>query len=299
VRILITGASGFIGSHLGQRLSRDHEILGIAFQTRKPLPFRHDFADLTDDYSVSALLQSFKPQVIVHAAAMSKVAQCEDQPEAAREINAAATARLTRWSQRLSAKLVFLSSDQVFDGRKGGYRESDAPHPISEYGLTKLEAERMILSSETRAVILRSNSVVGHSMGWGESFSDWILNRLRAGQPVPLYIDQYRSPIHVNVITEILALACITDMGGLIHAGGPKRMSRLQVGFAVSRAYGLSTDLFEEHSFMAHSHAAVMTADTSYDISHLKQILPLLKQRSLDEDLLDDAEKDKVRHENS
>lgn len=269
--------------------------MGTAFHNRTPPPFPHEIVDLTDDLSVSSLMKSFAPNVIVHSAAMSKVAECEDHPEAARNLNVAATARLVRWAQRLSAKFIFLSSDQVFDGLKGGYRESDAPHPISEYGLTKLEAEHLIFTSETKSLVVRSNNIVGKSIGWGECFTDWVVKRMRSGQSVPLFRDQYRSPIHIRALEDLLVEACLSDITGLIHAGGPRRMSRLDIGYAVCRAYGFSPELIADESYRSHSHQNVMTPDTSYDISHLRQIVPQLIQKNLDEEFILDAAEDMPR----
>jgi dTDP-4-dehydrorhamnose reductase len=270
-------------------LGRDHSILGTIFTSKKIPPFHHAVIDLRDDRGVGALMESFQPDVIVHAAAMSKVAECEDHPEQARQINVDSTACLVRWAQRCSAKLIYFSSDQVFDGRKGGYRESDSPHPVGQYGLTKLEAERLVLDSPVRALVIRSNSVVGRAGEWGESFSDWIIRRLCAGQPVPLYRDQFRSPIHIRAMTDLVAEACLSELTGLLHAGGPRRMSRLDLGFAAARAYGLSADLIADESYLSHPHQSVMTPDTSYDISRLKQLVPQLIQAPLDEEFTVDA----------
>jgi dTDP-4-dehydrorhamnose reductase len=196
---------------------------------------------------------------------------------------------LIRWAETLHAKLIFLSSDQVFSGAKGGYRESDTPDPVSVYGRTKLEAEGRVLTSAARTLVIRCNSVVGPSIGWGESFTDFVLHRLRAGRSIELFEDQYRSPIHIRSLLDVLEAACVLEFSGLVHVGGPRRHSRLDVGYAVARAYGLSSDSIEVTRFREHPQAAAMTADNSYDISRLKQLMPFLRLRRLDDDLLADA----------
>lgn len=264
-------------------------MLGVVFRTLTRLPFRFECADLTAAPAVAALLQSFRPQVIVHAAAMSRVLDCEDHPDEAEAVNVAATENLVHWAETLHARFIFLSSDQVFSGSKGAYRESHAPDPVNVYGRTKLEAERLVLASAAPLTIIRSNSVVGPTLGWGESFTDMVLKKLRAGDKVTLFQDQYRSPIHIRSMVQVLNAACVLEFSGLLHVGGGRRMNRLDTGFAVARAYGLPSDSIESASFKAHPRAEVLTADNSYDISRLKQLMPFLKLRSLDDELAEDA----------
>jgi len=290
VRILITGASGFIGSHLGHWLSREHDIVGIVNRAHREPSFRFARVDLRDERAVAAWMESFVPHVIVHSAALSRVVECEDQPDAAFSLNVRVTTQLVRWAERLRSKFIFLSSDQVFSGCKGGLRESDTPDPVSVYGRTKLEGERVVLSSAARCVVVRSNSVVGLSIGWGESFSQMVLNRMRQGLPVTLFQDQYRSPIHIRAMVRVLERACVQNINGLLHVGGLKRMSRLDVGYAVARAYGMSADLIEPASYLSHPRASLMTADTSYDIARLRQVMPGLELKPLDEEFGCDAE---------
>ncbi|MBU0508426.1 SDR family oxidoreductase [bacterium] len=289
MRVVVTGASGFVGSRVAQHLIARHEILGVVHTARGGFPFPCERADLTLDEPTGTLFREWKPEVIVHAAAMSRVIECERNPARARAANVEATARLIRLAERLHAKLIFISSDQVFSGKRGGYRESDNPDPIGEYGRTKLEAEREVLNSAARHLVLRSNSVVGPSMGWGESFSTRILDTIRRGEPLQLYGDQYRSPIHVRKLVQIIEHACISDMNGLLHIGGPKRMSRLDIGFTVLRAYGLSAEKVEPVSYLTHPDAAVMTRDTSYDISQLLQTIPDLRFDPLDDEFSRDS----------
>ncbi len=294
MRVLISGASGFIGSQLGQRMARDHEILGITFRSSRPLPFPAQPVDLTEERTVAFVVREFRPDVIVHSAALSRVLTCQKDAALAEAVNVGATGRLARWAERMHAKMIFLSSDQVFSGDKGLYIESDAPNPINVYGATKLSAERMVLETSSANLVIRSNSVVGPAQGRGESFSDWVLKRLQSGMRVPLFHDQYRSPLHVRTMLDVLVSACIHDVTGLIHVGGPKRMSRTDLGYAVTRAYGLSPDLIDVTELSSHPDAAIMPRDTSYRIAHLKQVMPYIKFESLEDEFLKDARQAEV-----
>ena len=289
MRILITGASGFVGSHLGKQLSTEHQVLGVTYRSTRRLPFRTECVDLTAPKAVTALLQGFDPQAIVHAAALSRVLECEDDAERAQAVNVSATRILLQGAERLRARFIFISSDQVFSGNRGGYRESHTPDPVNVYGRTKLDAEGIVLSSIAPTLIIRSNSVIGPSLGWGESFTDMLLRKLRGGERLILFEDQYRSPIHIRTMTRVITAACVLEFAGLLHVGGPRRSSRLDTGFAVARAYGLSPDSIEAASYRSHPRANVLTADNSFDISRFKQLMPFIRLRSLEEELLEDA----------
>jgi dTDP-4-dehydrorhamnose reductase len=289
VRIFVTGVTGFVGSHVAEHLRTEHQILGTSFRSTKIPRVPFERVDLTDEKSVTLLITDFQPQVIVHLAAMSRVIECEDHPDDSECVNVMATAHLARLAHRVHAKLIFVSTDQVFSGNKGGYRESEDPAPAGKYGLTKLLAEHIVLSSEAKSLIIRSNSVVGASIGFGESFSDRVLRASQRKVSAELFQDQYRSPIHVRVLTKVIEAACVREINGLLHVGGPKRTSRLDTGFAVLRAYGLSADFIQPVSYHTHPRSSIMTADTSYDISRLKQVMPFLHFRQMEDEFIEDA----------
>jgi dTDP-4-dehydrorhamnose reductase len=143
-------------------------------------------------------------------------------------------------------------------------------------------------------LVIRSNSVVGPSIGWGESFSDWILNKLRFGNSIQLFEDQYRSPIHIRSMTDVLEEVCIRDVVGLLHVGGLRRLSRTDIGYTIVRAYGLNPDPIEPVSYKTHPDSAIMPQDTSFDGSRLRQTLPAVRLKSLDEEFLQDAKESEV-----
>lgn len=298
MRIVVTGASGFVGSNAAADLTARHDVLGLTFQTRGAFPFPCERVDLTCDEPLSSHLHAWKPDVIVHSAAMSRVLECERDPNRAHAVNVEATGRLVRLAERLHAKLIFISSDQVYSGGKGGYRESDEPAPVGRYGRTKLEAERLVLNSAARHLVLRSNSVVGNGIGWGESFSMRVVGAARRGEPIPLFFDQYRSPIHVRTLVRVIEIACLSEISGLLNVGGLKRLSRLEAGCIALRAAGISPERVESVSYLSHSGAEFMTRDTSYDISRLRQLMPDVGIQPLDEVLSEDFSTDPKKHEN-
>lgn len=290
MRVLITGASGFVGSHLGRALAARHEVLGIVFHTKKTPSFGVERADLRDARQLRTVVERFRPQAIVHAAAMSRVLGCEEDGIAAEDVNVEGTARMVRLAEVLHAKFVFLSTDQVFSGRRGGYRESDEPDPINVYGRTKLEAERLVLGAALSATVLRCNSVLGQSHGWGESFADHVRLALEQSRTITLFTDQYRSPLHVRALVQLIEAVCTDEFSGLLHVGGIQRRSRLDTGYAVARAYGLSSASIIPGSVSDHPRAEIMSRDGSFDSSRMRRLFPLLALRSIDDELRTDAE---------
>ena len=136
----------------------------------------------------------FDPEVVVHTAAMGDVDACERHPEVAHRVNTQGTEAIARAAVAVGARLISISTDQVYDGVKGQYDEADVPQPLMVYGRSKLEGERRAAAICPPTVILR----LALMYGWGSSsrlnFVDWLVQRLRAGQEVPLFTDQVPYP---------------------------------------------------------------------------------------------------------
>jgi len=186
--------------------------------------------DLTDHAMVERTWQALKPSAVVHCAALSRTKDCEQDPERARRINAAATVHLAQLSQDIP--FIFASSGEVFDGNSGWYRETDEPNPINIYGKTKLEAEHVVLQNP-RHTVVRIVLTAGSSRNGDRSFVEDMCRMAKSGTEVTLYADEFRCPLPAGVIARAIWELIDHGQPGLYHLGGRERLSRWEIGQAL------------------------------------------------------------------
>jgi dTDP-4-dehydrorhamnose reductase len=217
--IWITGAGGLIGNSLIQAAPRAcaGPVVGL---TRGTL-------DLCDPIAVKTLFRSHRPAAVIHCAAMSKSAACEKDPAAAERINVEATVRLAELAAAIP--LVFLSTDLVFDGSKGGYRENDPVNPLSIYAETKVRAEAAV-GINPRHTIVRTSLNGGSSPTGDRGFNELMVREWRAGRRINLFVDEFRSPIAAPVTARAIWELLLQNCSGLFHLAGAERLSRWQIG---------------------------------------------------------------------
>jgi dTDP-4-dehydrorhamnose reductase len=285
MRVLITGVSGFIGSHLFCNHPDNVEIWGTYLDSQAiGDAARMLRVDLRDPFSVERILDGVQPDVLIHCAAYSQVALCEKAPTAAWEVNSRVTADIARLCAARNVRLVFLSSDMLFDGTKGNYRETDDPNPINFYGWTKFGAERRILEQHSDAVIVRVNLTYGAPFNGGHSFSQEVIETVRSGNPYYLFSDQYRSFISVKNLAECLWELASAKFVGILHLGGPEAADRVTFARKLADRVGLNTDLLIPVTAEQVHPQVPYPKNNTFDLSLAQSLLktPLL---SLDEGL--------------
>jgi len=201
-------------------------------------------ADLSDEKTATDLIVSLRPDVVIHCAALADVDACELRPEAATRINVGMTGHLLEGASRLRARMVYISTDHVFDGEKGNYCEEDPPAPVNLYARTKLEAEKLVLGAGEQHLVVRTN-IYGWNFQNKQSLAEWILARLETGQRVPGFSDVYFSPILVNDLSDWLLRMIAANLGGLYHVSGGEGLSKMEFAVRLARVFGLGETLVD------------------------------------------------------
>jgi len=231
-RVLITGASGFLGRYLLQQAPANQRILALGFQqSLNNLPDNTSFLTYDLTSGISQQLEDYSPDVIFHLAAMSSPEDCERYPEAARAITVDSTRMLVNFAVECKARLVFTSTDLVFRGEDAPYSETDLPTPINSYGALKLEAEELMLNRlPGKAVVARCPLMFGRSAPGRENFTAGIIRRLKEDISVPLFADEYRTPAWGSDVADALWCLALGLESGIFHLGGKERLSRYEQG---------------------------------------------------------------------
>jgi dTDP-4-dehydrorhamnose reductase len=262
-RVMVTGAAGLIGQYLVKTAPRwgpQWDVQGLA---------RADL-DMTDHVAVEQAVQRLQPSAVIHCAALSRTKDCEQDPERARRINVEATAHLACLCSDIP--LIFLSSGEVFDGRREWYREADRPTPINVYGKTKVEAEQRVLQNP-RHTVLRIVLTAGTSTIGDRSFVEDMCRAAKAGRTVTLYADEFRCPLPAGVIARAVWELVQRDRPGLYHLGGSERLSRWEIGEALLPWYPELNGRLVKGSSQDHRDAP-RPADLSLNCEKIQRLLP-------------------------
>lgn len=258
----VTGAGGLIGSWLvrdAARLAPEFSVVGL---TRAHL-------DLTDCAAVGLRFRQDRPQLVIHCAALSRSPACQASPPLARAVNVEAAVRLAELAAEIP--FIFLSSDLVFDGRKGHYRETDPVNPLSVYGETKAEAERRVLANP-RHTVLRTSLNGGASPAGNRAFNEEIRLAWQAGSTLKLFADEFRSPIPAVVTARAVWEIARRNQPGLYHLAGAKRLSRWQIGELLAARWPQLQPRLEAASIRDYV-GAPRPADTSLDCGKVQRLL--------------------------
>ena len=250
MRILITGSNGLTGQKLVEALRKDPQVELIATgrgadRTPDPLGARYHAVDITDAAAVDQLFDTTRPEVVIHTAAMTNVDACTLDPEACRLQNVTATEHLVRAALRHGAHFIHLSTDFIFDGENGPYREEDRPAPLSIYGQSKLDSEQLVMNAGlSKWAIVRTIIVYGITADMSRSnVVLWAKKALEEGRPIKVVDDQWRMP----TLAEDLADGCIRiakrGATGIYHISGPDGMSILELVMRVGRFFDLDTSV--------------------------------------------------------
>jgi dTDP-4-dehydrorhamnose reductase len=236
-KIVILGGGG----QLGVELCREFERRGWSVQK-----FDRQSLDVTDASHVESAIAQVDPQVVINSAAYNQVDIAETEPRAAYDANAFAVRNLAMACRQVDAKLVHYSTDYVFDGTKGSpYLESDAPHPLGAYGVSKLAGELYAQAYLDDPLILRTSGVFGPAGMFTPrgNFLELMLRLAKGNAPIRVVQDYVASPTYAPAMAERTADMVEKGMGGLFHLGGGEPISWYKYAEMIFELAGLSPSL--------------------------------------------------------
>ena len=229
--ILIVGASGFLGkslhNHLNATMGNQYEIIGTFFSSNNPNTLYH--LDITNSEDVEKYLLTYKPDYLILTAGTKNVQLCEENYEYAYTLNTKPVETFIQIIEKhkMPTKFIFLSTDYVFDGEKGFYKDTNTPNPQTNYGKSKYLSENLLLESIIDFKIIRSAAVIGKS----GKFFDWLMNEIKNNKEVAIFNNVFFSPTPIGLLNE-MTLKLLLDYekieSKIIHIAGEKRLSRYE-----------------------------------------------------------------------
>lgn len=275
-RLLVIGASGLLGSKLMAEAKVRYSVVGTCNpECDGKSDWRMESLDIGSKDEVERLFEKTKPEVVILTAAMTNVDACETNPQMANRVNAAGPGLVARECKRLDSRLIHVSTDYVFDGMKTRkYTEEDLPRPISVYGSSKLAGEKNVLSTLPEAVVARTAVLYGwNPIENKDNFVMWTLKKMRAGEKVTLFKDQWISPTLADDLAKALVQLAQGDVRGVYHVAGPDCLDRPSCGKLIGKVFGLDERLVMPVPSSSVSLPAKRPKYSCLDVSKVEKLL--------------------------
>lgn len=279
IKVVITGSNGLLGQSLLNVLLKEknnYDVYGFSKGVNRS--GRNDFQyfsiDITNQNKLTKELLKIKPDYIVNTAAMTQVDACENDKIKCDTLNVNVVQLLAAICQELSAHLVHISTDFIFDGKKGWYKETDAPNPLSYYGFSKLKSEQVLEKSNINYTILRTSLVYGKVFDMSKSnIVLWVKESLENKREITIVDDQFRAPTYV----EDLALACKISMDknatGIFNIASSKLLSIYEIAIEIAEVFDLDNSYIKPIASLILNQTANRPAKTGFDLSKTNSIL--------------------------
>ncbi len=266
MKILITGATGLIGRQLSSMaVNFGYEVYSVQHKS-KPESGKPIELNINDTTTIENCFKRVKPDAIIHLAALTNVDQCETERELALEVNAKAVETIAKEANKYSSHLVHVSTDYVFDGEQGMYREGDKPNPLNWYGESKLRGEDAVQRYASSWCIARTSTPYGLHPN-KKSFPVLVAEKLASGKEMQVLEDQYTSPTYVSNLARMLIEIAERKYQGIIHVSGSSRLSRLDLAKLLANKLDLNGNLLRPIKMREIKWVAKRPRDSSLDVN--------------------------------
>jgi dTDP-4-dehydrorhamnose reductase len=271
MKVLVTGANGFVGHYIVKELLASGYTVIATGKGESRLPFTGDkyvyqTMDFTDPFAVHDVFEKYQPEIVIHAGAMGKPDECEQQQWQAFIVNVEGTLTMLSNAEELKCFFIYLSTDFVFSGNEGDYSETDATSPVNYYGKTKEDAEEAVMEYEHGWAIVRTVLVYGQPMTGRSNILTIVKDKLEKGEEYKVVDDQLRTPTYVEDLARGLALIIDHRAKGIFHLSGKDRLTPYQMAQEAAIYLGLDKELIRRVTAADFTQPAKRPVNTSFII---------------------------------
>lgn len=286
-KLMIIGGSGLLGGHLAKFAKDGYEVAATYYGHPIEIPgCRTIRMDITDSEKSFDVVQKEDPDCVILSAAQRNVDFCEKNQDEVKRINVEGARNIAIAANSVHAKLIFLSTDLIFDGKKGHYLEDDITNPVNYYGVTKLKGEQEVSSISDDYAIAR----VSVLYDWDpfehtKNFISWLYKNLKKEKHLSLFTDQFRNATYIKNACEALIKILEKDEKGIFHVAGKKCENRYSIGLAVADTFGFDRRLISASESVSGDWLAVRPKKCCLDVGKMESVLGVTAM-SVEEGLL-------------
>jgi dTDP-4-dehydrorhamnose reductase len=294
--LLVTGANGMLGSAFCRFFLHKYDVIS-AHRDQTPLTPCSASAsvDLTNYVAVAELIRTYVPDVLIHCAAVVDLEVCEDNPEYAFRHNVAGTLNVVNACKK-ETLIIFISSDQVYGHKEDKVEVAECLEPVNVYGASKLEAEEIVRNSHENHIIIRTNI-----FGWSvkserESSAEWMVRRIRAGDPTTFFTDYFFSPIYTEDLADVINSMLNKCLTGTFNIGSSASCSKYEFAQKIQSIGGFSKNALNQGSICNSELKVPRATDLSLNVKKIKSaeiFLPCFEESIMR--FLESEEKDEIR----
>ena len=275
MRILITGSNGLLGSNLVRYFSSDnrYEVFSTSLSPSYTSQIDNFIrGDLMDAIFVDHLISDIKPDVIINTVSLVNIDKCEDDPRLAHLLTVKTAENVAKSDRLTGTRLIYISTDHLFNGSKSCYSENDRPEPVNVYGKVKLEAESKTYDIHPDTAIIRTNFYGWSHIHHPPTFGEWVFNSLDQRIPITLFTDYYFTPIEVTYLAEALEKVINSELTGIINIAGSQRCSKYEFGIALADIFRMDSVLIRKGQVEATSFKVRRQKDLSLSTEKFKRL---------------------------
>ena len=275
-KFLITGSNGLVGQHMVEILRHQNsEIIATSLgpdKIKDNSGYIFELVDITNKLEVDYFTDRYRPDVIIHTAAMSQADECEEKRSECWKVNVEGTDNIVQAAKRTDAWLVHLSTDFVFNGTRGRYSEQDETSPVMFYGTSKLESEKRVISGCKKHTIVRTSMVYGLNEKMNRpNILTWVMNALGEGREIRVVDDQFRTPTFAPDLANALFMLAEKEKKGTFHVSGDVFLSVYDFAIKIAKAFNLDENLIQPVTTSMLSEKARRPLKTGLNLSKIRK----------------------------